>query len=152
MPGNLFTQALAKGEVGATETSFGRAAGLPKPSTVTGNLALYPKINTLVISQNRLARLTAQERRVLQEAADATREWAKQSMSATAAEAAAYCKRGGTIFMAPVQGIAAFQAAVAPTIGRLEKDPATKALIARIRALTKSLPAPAALPACSPGQ
>ena len=29
LPGNLFTQALAKGAVGATETSFARAAGLP---------------------------------------------------------------------------------------------------------------------------
>ena len=151
LPGSLFTQALAENAVGATETSFARAGGLTKPTTVTGNLVLYPKINTLVVNQDRWNGLTASERRVLEQAADATRAWATESMPATAAEAAAYCHAGGTIFTAPVEGIAAFKAAVAPMIARLETDPETKALIAKIRSLNASTPIPAPLTPCGPG-
>jgi hypothetical protein len=71
-------------------------------------------------------------------------------MPSTAGEAAAYCERGGTIFTAPAEGIAEFKAAVAPTIARLEKDPATNALLTKIRALTASTPVPAPLTPCSP--
>lgn len=150
LPGKLFTEALAENAVGATETSFARAGALTKPTTVTGNLPLYPRINTLVINQDVLNGLPANARRTLEQAADATRGWATASMPATAAEAAGYCQAGGTIFTAPAEGIAAFQAAAAPTIARLEKDPATKALIAKIRALAASTPAPAPLAPCSP--
>ncbi|WP_104046036.1 TRAP transporter substrate-binding protein [Arthrobacter sp. ZGTC412] len=150
LPGKLFTQALADNAVGATETSFARAGALTKPTTATGNLPLYPRINTLVINQNVWNGLSDDERSTLEQAADATRAWATESMPATAAEAAAYCRTGGTIFTAPAEGIAAFKAAAAPTITRLEKDPETKALIAKIRSLAGSTPAPAPLAPCSP--
>ncbi|WP_461188462.1 TRAP transporter substrate-binding protein [Arthrobacter sp. Z4-13] len=150
LPGKQFTQALAENTVGATETSFARAGALTKPTTATGNLPLYPKINTLVINQDVWNGLSDDERRTFEDAADATAAWATESMPATAAEAAAYCKAGGTIFTAPAQGIAAFKAAAAPTIARLEKDPETKALIAKIRSLAASTPAPAPLTPCSP--
>jgi TRAP-type C4-dicarboxylate transport system substrate-binding protein len=152
LPGSLFTQALAANTVGATETSFSRASGLGKPTTAAGNLVLYSKANTLVINQGLLNGLTANERRTLAQAADATRAWATKTMPATAAEAAAYCQHGGSIFTAPAQGIAAFKAAAAPTITRLEKDPATKALIAKIRSLTAVTQAPAPLTPCGANQ
>ena len=152
LPGNLFTQALADNTVDATETSFARAGGLTKPTTVTGNLVLYPKINTLVINRGLWNGLSDDERRTIEQAADATRAWATAAMPSTAGEAAAYCQRGGTIFTAPAEGIAEFKAAVAPAIARLEKDPATKALMAKIRALTASTPAPAPLTPCSPAK
>jgi TRAP-type transport system periplasmic protein len=150
LPGGLFEEALANNAVGATETSFARAGGLTKPTTVAGNLVLYPKINTLVINRDLWEGLSDNQRRVLEQAADGTRAWATASMPATAAEAAAYCQSGGTIFTAPEQGSAEFKTAVAPTIARLEKDPGTKALIAKIRSLAASTPAPAPLAPCSP--
>ena len=152
LPGSLFAQALAQNAVVATETSFARAGGLTKPTTVTGNLVLYSKINTLVINRDLWNGLPADERRTLEQAADGTRAWATAAMPATATEAAAYCQRGGTIFTAPAEGIAEFKAAAAPTIARLEKDPATKALMAKIRSLTASTPAPAPLTPCSPNK
>jgi TRAP-type C4-dicarboxylate transport system substrate-binding protein len=150
LPGKQFTQALAENAVSATETSFARAGALTKPTTVTGNLPLYPRINTLVINQDRLNGLPDKERRILEQAADATRAWATASMPATAAEAVGYCRAGGTIFTAPEEGIEAFKAAAAPTITRLEKDPATKAIMGRIRSLAATMPAPAPLAPCSP--
>lgn len=150
LPGSLFTEALAKNSVAATETSFARAGGLAKPTTVAGNLLLYPKINTLVINRDLWNGLPEEERRTLQQAAEATRAWATAAMPATAAEAIAYCERGGTIVTAPAEGIAEFKAAAAPTIARLEKDPASKGFMAKIRSLIAATPAPAPVAPCSP--
>jgi TRAP-type C4-dicarboxylate transport system substrate-binding protein len=149
LTGDLFAEALASGTVQAAESSFSRAGSFPKGSTTTGNLPLYPKINTLVINTATFGRLTANERRIVQEAASRTREAAIGAMH-TADEASAYCQNGGTIVNATEQQVAAFMAAVGPVYAQLAKDPGARALIEKVRRFTgASKPDPIA--ACGPG-
>ncbi|MBT2549587.1 TRAP transporter substrate-binding protein [Arthrobacter sp. ISL-65] len=149
LTGDLFVEALASGTVQAAESSFSRARSYPKGSVTTGNLPLYPKINTLVINTATYGRLTANERRIVQEAASQTRETAKGAMH-TADEASAYCQNGGTIVNATEQQVAAFRAAVGPVYAQLARDPQAKAFIERVRTFTgASEPDP--IPECGPG-
>lgn len=152
LAGELFTDALTKGTVKAAESSFTRAESFPQASTTIGNLPLYAKVNSLVINTNTIAHLPADERRILLEAAGKTRDSVTGSMLRTSDEAAAYCQNGGTIVVATEEQIAAFKATVAPVYAQLEKDAGTRALIAKIRALTAaSEVAPLKIAPCSPG-
>lgn len=149
LTGDLFAEALASGTVQAAESSFMRAGSYPKGSVTTGNLPLYPKINTLVINSATYGRLTANERRILQEAASQTREAAKGAMH-TLDEASAYCQNGGTIVNATEQQVAAFMAAVGPVYTQLAKDAQARALIDKVRTFTGASE-PDAIPECGPG-
>jgi TRAP-type transport system periplasmic protein len=151
LTGELFTAALNNGTVRAAESSFTKARSFPQASTTTGNLPLYEKVNSLVINTNTNAHLPANERRILLEAAGKTRDAVTGSVSRTAEAAVAYCQRGGTVVVATEQQIAAFGAAVAPVYSQLNKDAGTRALIAKIRALTAAAGTPAAISPCSPG-
>ncbi|MDQ1059876.1 TRAP-type C4-dicarboxylate transport system substrate-binding protein [Arthrobacter globiformis] len=149
LTGDLFAEALASGTVQAAESSFARAESFPRGTTTTGNLPLYPKINTLVVNTVTFGRLTANEQRILKEAASRTREAAAGAMH-TAAEASAYCQKGGTIVNATEQQVAAFVAAVGPVYAQLAKDPSARALIEEVRTFSRaSKPDPIA--ACGPG-
>ena len=95
--------------------------------------------------------LSEAERQLLRDAAAGTRKWADDSLPAIADDAAKFCQDGGTIVTATDAEVAAFKAAAAPVYAQLERDPGTKALIAKIRALASSEPAAAAIRPCSPG-
>ena len=151
LAGELFTDALAKGTVKAAESSFTRAATFPRPSTVAGNLPVYVKVNSLVINTKAYVHLAADDRRVLTEAAARTQESVTDAKARTADEAADFCRRGGTIVAATDQQLAAFEAAAAPVYAQLERDAATKALIAKIRALTDAPDGAFEVTPCGPG-
>ena len=151
LAGELFTDALTKGTVKAAESSFTRAGTFPRPSTTTGNLPLYVKVNSLAINTKTYSHLAADDRRILMEAAAKTREAVTSSMVHTADEAAAYCRSGGTIVAATDEQIAAFEAAAAPVYAQLEKDSATRALIAKIRAFADAPDGAFDVAPCSPG-
>lgn len=149
--GEQFPDGLATGKVAAAESSFAFAGTLPEPSIATGNLILYPKINSLVANPKVLKELSEGQRQWLRDAAAGTRKWADGSLPAIADDAAKFCRDGGTIVTATDAEVAAFKAAAAPVYAQLERDPGTKALIAKIRALASSEPAAAAIRPCSPG-
>lgn len=150
LAGDLFTDALVKGTVKAAESSFTRAGTFPQPSTTTGNLPLYVKVNSLVINTNTNSHLAADDRRILLEAAAKTRDAATGATRHTADDAAAYCQQGGTIVEATAAQIAAFETAAAPIYAQLEKDAGTRALIAKIRALNATSGDASPIAPCSP--
>ena len=149
--GEAFPDGLAAGKVVAAESSFAFAGSLPEPATATGNLILYPKLNSLVANAKTFQALSEAQRQVLKDAAAATRTWAAKAMTATADDAAAFCKAGGTIVTATEDEIAAFKAAGAPVYAMLEADPLTKTRTSKIRDLAAGEPAPTAVMPCGPG-
>jgi TRAP-type C4-dicarboxylate transport system substrate-binding protein len=149
--GELFPDGVAAGTVGAAESSFAFANALPEPTTATGNLVLYPKVNSLVVNSSALRALSDAEQQFLRAAASATRTWAAETMTAQADDAAQFCKDGGTVVTATDVQVALFKAAGAPVYTKIESDPQAKARIARIRELAAAEPAPAAVKPCSPG-
>jgi TRAP-type C4-dicarboxylate transport system substrate-binding protein len=149
--GEQFYDGMAAGTVVAAESSFALAGSLPKATTVTGNMILYSKLNSLVINTKSFQALSEVQRRALKDAAAATRTWAVETMTATADDAVKFCKEGGTVVVATVAEVAAFKAAGAPVYTKLEADPATKARIAKIKDLAASEPATRSIAPCSAG-
>ena len=149
--GELFPDGLAAGTVVAAESSFAFAGTLPEPTTVTGNLVLYPKVNSLVVNAKALQTLSDAEQQFLRTAAAATRTWAAENMTTATDDAAKFCKDGGTVVTATEAEAALFKAAGAPVYAKIEADPEAKARIAKIRDLAAAEPAPDAIKPCSPG-
>ena len=151
LAGEAFPDGLAAGKVVAAESSFALAGSLPEPATAASNLILYPKLNSLVANIKSFQALTEVQRQALQDAAAATRTWSVDSLTATADDAAAFCKEGGTVVTATDDEIGAFKAAGAPVYAMLEADPETKTRIAKIRELAAGEPVPADIKPCSLG-
>jgi TRAP-type C4-dicarboxylate transport system substrate-binding protein len=63
-------------------------------------------------------------------------------------EARKYCQDGGKVATTTPQQLDAFREATAPVYAELEKDPSTKALIARLRELASAVEAEAAVEPC----
>lgn len=149
IPPEQMTDLVARGALRAAESSFAYVPTLPRPATVTGNLVLFPKMNTLVINTSTLTSLGANQQRILREAADITREWSVALLPSTANDAKQFCQGGGAVVVASDAQLAGFTDAVAPVYAELEKDPATKALIAKLRTIMAGAPAQAPLGACA---
>ena len=150
-PGDAFGAGIADGTIGAAESSLAFATDLPTLGTMTGNLILFPKINALVINDDKFAALTDGQRQVLQEAAAKTRDWAVSAVAPNAEQAQKYCDFGGTIVVTSPQNLAAFMTAAQPVYDALEQDPLTKAAIAEIRTLIGASPAASPIAPCTPG-
>ncbi|WP_168225729.1 TRAP transporter substrate-binding protein [Pseudarthrobacter sp. NIBRBAC000502771] len=149
-----FGDGVERGTVGGAESSMAYAQDLPTArnamgrAIATGNLVVHSKISTLVINNKARAALTGDEQRILQEAADATREWASALLAPLSAEARKYCEGGGKVVMATEQELAAFRAASAPVYGVLEQDADTRELIGRLQDLAARTPADPAVKPC----
>jgi TRAP-type C4-dicarboxylate transport system substrate-binding protein len=138
--------AVNQGAVSASESAFSWGPVLPHLGTFTANLALYPKVNVLVVDSDALGRLTDEQRALLRQAADDAREVAIGDLPDDREAAAAYCAFGGGVALATDDAIAELHDAVAAVYAHLEADPATAALLDRIRAAKASLPGKAAPP------
>jgi TRAP-type C4-dicarboxylate transport system substrate-binding protein len=149
--GDLFPAGIASGDVVAAESSFAFAGSLPEPTFAAANLVLYPKANSLVANTKGFSALSDAERRTLRDAADATRAWAAEQMSAAANDAAEFCQSGGTVVNASAAEIAAFLASAAPVVAKLDADAATKASMSRIRELAAADSGPTQIMPCTPG-
>ena len=126
--------------------------GLADVGTATANVTFFPKVNTLVANDDAFRGLDDGQRAILQQAADATRAWAIETMPPDAAAAQAYCEHGGTVVLAEPGDVAALEHAAAPVYAELERDAVTKGLIAKIRALASSSAVPTTPPACGEPQ
>jgi TRAP-type transport system periplasmic protein len=149
--GEAFPDGIAAGNIAAAESSFAFADTLPEPTTATGNLTLYPKVNSLVINIKVSNALSETRLQNLKDAAAATRTWAVGAMTSVADDAAAFCRSGGTVVTATDAELAAFKSAGEAVYAKLEADPETKNRIARIRELAAGEPAPGTIRPCGPG-
>ena len=107
---------------------------------VTANVSLWPMMYTLIANPGRLSKLTGDEQKWLrQAAADAATRSAKLA-NQDASLVAQLCGSGHVARFATASpaDLAALRTAFAPAIAKLERDPHTRAFIARIQLLKKS--------------
>jgi TRAP-type C4-dicarboxylate transport system substrate-binding protein len=142
--GDAFGAGIRAGTLAGAESGFVISDGLPLPGTAAANVTFSTKVNTLVANSDVLGGLSAANRDILQKAAAATREWALVHRASEAANAAAYCNRGGKIVNATTADLRAFEQAEQPVYAELEQDASTKEMIGRIRTLKSSVQVPAA--------
>jgi TRAP-type C4-dicarboxylate transport system substrate-binding protein len=129
------------GTVLGAESSFALATSLPVETTAIGNLTLFPKVNTLVVSSATFDDLTSTQQSILRDAARSTVTWAVEQTGTDAAHAKPYCDNGGRIIHASAAEIEQARAAARPVYEVLEQDTGTAAAIARIEELKRDIPA-----------
>ena len=128
--------------------TFGDPASLLAPGTYTANVPIYANGVTLAISDAAWKRLDAGQRRLLTEAALATRdEWARSRLT-VAIVARKTCGLGYGVAIADRRALAAFRAAFAPVVSGLEADPANRRRITRIRRIDAPSSGPT-VPSCT---
>ncbi|HEY5881732.1 MAG TPA: hypothetical protein VIU11_22675, partial [Nakamurella sp.] len=138
------------GTVAGAESSFAFAGALPRPAVATGNLNLFPKVNSLVVNSEKFAGLTEAQQGILRQAADATRDWAIGAVIDSPTAATGYCADGGTAGVTTAENVAAFEQATQPVYTQLESDTETKAFIQAIRDLKATASEPTAVTPCTP--
>ena len=151
-PGDLFPKGVVSGDVRAADSSYALAPTLPGPTTATGNVTLYPKVNSLVVNADVFDDLSDEQQETLRAAAAATRDWAvERAPSEAEALRAEFCRvEGGRVVLASDADVAAFEQATQPVYDDLERDEATAALIERIRDIKEELPPAAPVTPCEP--
>jgi TRAP-type C4-dicarboxylate transport system substrate-binding protein len=142
--GEALDAAIASGEVDGTETSLGLAPETAPPgSFLTGNVVLFPRVNVLFASETLASSLTADQWRVLQDAATQTFTFASELDPSGSLEA--FCSAGLQLVAAEPADVRALERAARPVSRSMEDDAATAAFIERIREL-KASSTPAELP------
>src|SRR4051812_22178535 len=129
-------QGVQAGTVAGMETSFQLAGALPVASIATGNVVLFPKVNTLVVNRRALAALTDGQRRILRRASADTLRYALQTTTPDTAAAAEYCRNGGTIVATSRENVAELRRAARRARTALERDSQTRRLIERVERLS----------------
>jgi TRAP-type C4-dicarboxylate transport system substrate-binding protein len=112
---------------------------LYSPATVTSDVVFYPKYQTLVAEDATWSRLSAEQQRIIRDAAAAAREAFIPDLPSDATLAQTFCDGGGRAVVAGAENRAAFAAAAQPVIDEMRQDPSTAAAIDAIVALKASL-------------
>jgi TRAP-type C4-dicarboxylate transport system substrate-binding protein len=133
LTGDALDAAIESGDVDGTEISLGLAASIaPEGSVVTGNVVLFPRVNTLFAGQDLMDSLSDEQQAILAAAAEETQAFAT---SATTEDFRAFCEAGGELSIASEVDVAALERAARPVYRLLEADPRTKAFIDEIQEL-----------------
>jgi TRAP-type C4-dicarboxylate transport system substrate-binding protein len=146
LAGDALDAAIRKGQVQGTEISLEVAASIaPKGSVLTGNVVLFPRVNSLFAGEDLWASLTDEQQQILEAAAEQA-----QAVAASEAteDAGPFCGSGGEIATASSDELAAWERAVQPVYQELEADPQTASLIESIRALVAVSPSGSAALTC----
>jgi TRAP-type C4-dicarboxylate transport system substrate-binding protein len=150
--GDELDAAIAGGDIDGTEISLALAPTVAQDvaprSVVTGNVVLFPRVNTLFAGRELMATLSDEQQAILAAAAE--------EAQAVAAELAtedvqAFCDAGGEIVHASRAEVAAMERAAQPVYGSFEADPTTKSFIEQIRELKEGLASADAPPSCPAG-
>jgi TRAP-type C4-dicarboxylate transport system substrate-binding protein len=142
-------KSLARGEIDGQEMP-----AFARPNVwLTGNVTLSATALTVIANEQRFARLTDQQQRVLRDAAARAAQGAADLMTKDpeAGLVEGHCKRGHVV-LAGGTDLAAFAQAARPVYAQLERDPQVKATIAAIRNLKRHTPRdppPRISPSCS---
>ena len=113
---------------------------------VAANISLWPQMDVLLTSPDRLARLSDRQREWVRQAA---RDAAERSAVLADKDAKAIgiaCRGGARFATASESELAALRAAFEPAYAELEQRPRTRAFIGRIRALKRTAAPAAAAP------
>jgi TRAP-type C4-dicarboxylate transport system substrate-binding protein len=137
------------GRVGGAETSAAYVSSLPWRGVLTGNLTPYAKANVLVANTEALEALTAEQRDLLGQAADATLEHSMETRPSDADSLAAICADGLEVVVATSAQQAAMEAATQPVRDRLAADETTGPFLARITEIVASSEPPAPVTTCA---
>jgi hypothetical protein len=142
--------AIRRGEVDAVESQFGIASTYPRlPKYATGNVPLWPKVNSLVINASTYSRLTPEVQSIISAAALRTRDWSAGRPDHLRANVQTFCASGGTVVFATAAEIAGLRAATAPVTAELQRDRATRTWIESISELARTMDsAPVPAPTC----
>ena len=137
-----FGEEVTSGDVDSTETPISRARG---GWTLTGNVVLYGKANTIVANSKAFAKLSDEQRDALRRAAKDTARRGLRDIPSERAAARGFCAAGRVVSAtrAEMEGL---RAAARPVYAEMERDDLTRSLIARIRAM-KALGSPSPAPA-----
>src|SRR2546430_10490862 len=108
-------------------------------SSVTANVAFWPRVFSVVGNREVLAKLTSEQREILREAArQALAPAIERLRLEDSSEAGAPCRRDRLAFVeATASQLAGLRAAVRPGYAKLEQNPETRALITRIRGMKR---------------
>jgi TRAP-type C4-dicarboxylate transport system substrate-binding protein len=143
-------QGVEDGSIAAAESSFPIAGFLPAASSASGNMTLYPKVNSIVVNNEAFDALGDDQQQALRDAAARTVEWAVEEMPSESDGAAVFCRNGGRVVDAPDAVVTAATNAADPVYDELERDETTKVLIQRIREMKQALPNPSTVAPCGP--
>ncbi len=95
LTGDALDAAIASGDIDGTEVSLGLASSVaPKGSVVTGNVVLFPRVNTLFAGQALMESLSDEQRAILATAAEEAQAFATSSATE---DFAAFCDAGGDV-------------------------------------------------------
>jgi len=108
-------------------------------SSVTANVAFWPRAFTVVGNREVLAKLTSEQREILRKAArQALAPAIVRLRTEDSNEAGVLCRRDHLAFVeATPSQLAGLRAAVRPVYANLEQNPETRALITRIREMKR---------------
>jgi TRAP-type C4-dicarboxylate transport system substrate-binding protein len=130
----------------AVHAGLDSAYVLDPGGTATGNVAFFPKVNSLVVNSDAYEKLGEEQRELLAKAADETRDWAIDELPGDAEAAQAFCENGGAVVNASDADVKALEEATAPLYDELSQDEPTAKLIAAIRELKQGSAASATTP------
>jgi TRAP-type C4-dicarboxylate transport system substrate-binding protein len=117
-------------------------------ATATGNLTLFPKLNVLVVNQQALDKLPADQQTVLADAATRTRDKMIAAREGDAAQGEKFCASGGTVMVITAARLREFEKIAEPLYAKLERDSVSGKVLAEIRALKSTAGAPPAVTPC----
>lgn len=149
LTGDALDKAIASGDVDGTEISLGLASSIaPKGSVVTGNVVLFPRVNTLFAGQDLMGSLSDEQVQILAAAAEEAQAFATSS---AIEDFGAFCETGGEVAIASETEVAALKRAAMPVYRMLEADPQTKAFIDGIQELKEGQTVADVPPSCRAG-
>lgn len=114
---------------------------------VVPNLTLWPETAAIIVNDDRFSALTSTQRGWLEEAASTAATGSTALYADEEQTLVDLCERGARAREATPEQLAEFERAFRPVYAELERDPATRAAINRIRALKETIEAPAGLTA-----
>jgi TRAP-type C4-dicarboxylate transport system substrate-binding protein len=137
----------AQGSLAGAEAGADRAFG--PPATVTADVTLYAKIDTVVVNNHTWERLPDDARAALTHAASRTRDWLVRRRPREDKLLNTACSEGVGVALAGPAVVAQMKRATAPLRARLLSDPHVGSTIRRIEAVKADLPLdPVTSPEC----
>jgi TRAP-type C4-dicarboxylate transport system substrate-binding protein len=139
IPADLASEGIIRGvrseSLRGADSSYQLVSTLPPPAIFTGNVTLYPKVNTLVANADTYDGLTSEQRQLLNQAADRTVDSVRAEAVDDGVAAERLCRAGGAVVNAVPADVRALKRAARPVYAELAEDRATAAMIEQIRAL-----------------
>jgi TRAP-type C4-dicarboxylate transport system substrate-binding protein len=142
--GDDVAAAVAGREMDGAEAALGTNSHDEGENVLTANLAFFPKALTLFADEDAFDRLDKEQRAILRKAAQETAAYAATHPVSEEGLMRELCdKRSSvTVVTASRDDVVALERAAQPAYMRLERDPLTRSLIAAIRELDRTTPAP----------